>query len=96
MNDLVSILTPTYNTEKFIRSTIESAQNQTYTNWECIVVDDGSTDNTCQVVSDYISKDNRFQFYNRPKDLLKGPNSCRTILKCSYRLWYSIFLCQRT
>jgi GT2 family glycosyltransferase len=50
MNDLVSILTPTYNTEKFIKSTIESAKNQTYTNWEMILVDDASTDGTSDAI----------------------------------------------
>jgi len=74
---LFSIIIPTYQRAHLLKQTLDSIIAQTYTNWQCIVVDDGSTDNTFQVVSDYISKDNRFQFYNRPKDLLKGPNSCR-------------------
>jgi len=45
MNELVSIITPSYNTAKFIGKTIESVQNQTYQNWEMIIVDDCSTDN---------------------------------------------------
>ena len=47
---LVSIITPTYNCGKFIGETIESVQQQTYTNWEMIIVDDYSTDDTKNVV----------------------------------------------
>lgn len=43
---LVSVITPTYNCAKFIRETIESVQKQTYQQWEMIIVDDCSTDNT--------------------------------------------------
>lgn len=63
MNDLVSILTPTYNTEKFIRETIESVQNQTYQNWEMILVDDASTDQTVKIISNFAEKDNRIKLF---------------------------------
>ncbi|MBL0736213.1 glycosyltransferase family 2 protein [Flavobacterium sp. GN10] len=63
MNDLVSILTPTFNTEKFIRLTIESAQNQTYTNWEMILVDDASTDNTVAIIEEFVKKDSRIKLF---------------------------------
>jgi len=43
---LVSIITPSYNSAKFIAETIQSVQNQTYQNWEMIIVDDGSSDET--------------------------------------------------
>src|SRR5690554_4575467 len=52
MNDLVSIITPTFNSEKYIQQTIQSVQNQTYQNWEMIIVDDCSSDNTIQIVED--------------------------------------------
>ncbi|WP_349406740.1 glycosyltransferase family 2 protein, partial [Clostridium perfringens] len=45
-NELVSIITPSYNTEKFIDKTIQSVLKQTYKNWEMIIIDDCSTDNT--------------------------------------------------
>ncbi|MFD1603231.1 glycosyltransferase family 2 protein [Flavobacterium artemisiae] len=63
MNDLVSILTPTYNAEKFIQATIESALNQTYQNWEMILVDDASTDKTVAVIEQYAQKDNRIKLF---------------------------------
>lgn len=50
MEDLVSIITPTYNCGKFINETIKSVLNQTYKNWEMIIVDDCSTDNTEKIV----------------------------------------------
>ena len=56
MNPLVSILIPSYNSEKWIKSTIESALSQTWKNKEVIVVDDGSTDNTYNIVKQYESK----------------------------------------
>ena len=55
MDDLVSIITPAYNCDRFIE-TIESAQQQTYGNWEMIIVDDRSTDNTAEVVRQYAKR----------------------------------------
>lgn len=77
MNPLISIIIPTYNRAYLISETLESVLKQTYKNWECIIVDDGSNDNTIQVVNDFLKKDSRFKFYNRPKNRAKGPNSCR-------------------
>jgi cellulose synthase/poly-beta-1,6-N-acetylglucosamine synthase-like glycosyltransferase len=53
-HSLVSILTANYNYAQFIGEAIESAQKQTYTNWEMIICDDGSTDNSCEVVERYM------------------------------------------
>ena len=50
MEYLISIITPTYNCAQFIGETIKSVINQTYTNWEMIIVDDASNDNTEEVV----------------------------------------------
>ena len=66
MNELVSIITPSYNTSRFIGKTIESVLSQTYKNWEMIIVDDCSTDNTDEVVSKY--KDPRIRYLKNKKN----------------------------
>lgn len=58
---LVSIISPTYNHEKFIADCIESILAQTYTNWEMIIIDDGSTDGTFAIATEYAKKDNRIK-----------------------------------
>jgi glycosyltransferase involved in cell wall biosynthesis len=76
-NPKVSIIIPTHNRAHLIGETLDSIIAQTYTNWECIIVDDGSTDDTQQVIQNYISKDTRFQFHKRPAEKPKGANACR-------------------
>ncbi|RXP52576.1 glycosyltransferase family 2 protein [Lutibacter sp. HS1-25] len=77
MNPLISIIIPTYNRAHLIGETLDTVSAQTYTNWECIVIDDGSTDATAELLEDYCKKDVRFQYYKRPMIGLKGPSSCR-------------------
>ena len=60
---LVSIITPTYNCAKFIARTIDSVQAQTYQNWEMIIVDDRSADNTKEIVEEYIKNDPRIHYH---------------------------------
>lgn len=67
MNDLVSIITPSYNTAKYIAETIESVQAQTYTNWEMIIVDDCSTDNTDDIVAPFLT-DSRIRYLKNPQN----------------------------
>lgn len=62
MEDLVSVIVPTYNASSFILDTLISIQNQTYKNWECIIIDDGSTDNTYHVIEHIMVDDNRFKY----------------------------------
>ncbi|RED48363.1 glycosyltransferase family 2 protein [Seonamhaeicola aphaedonensis] len=76
-NNLISIIIPTYNRAKLLGATIESVINQTYTNWECIVVDDGSTDDTEKLVKSYSLNDSRIKYFLRPKSYPKGASSCR-------------------
>lgn len=61
-NNLVSIITPCYNGEKYIAETIESVLNQTYPDWEMIIVDDGSQDKSAEIVERYQKKDSRIKF----------------------------------
>jgi teichuronic acid biosynthesis glycosyltransferase TuaG len=72
MSELVSIITPTYNAEKFITETLKSVQNQTYQNWEMILVDDASTDETVKIISDFAEKDNRIKLFKLEKNSGNG------------------------
>ena len=74
---IVTVIVPTYNRALLIRETLDSISEQTYTNWECIVVDDGSKDNTKEILEDYTKKDSRFQYHHRPIERQKGANTCR-------------------
>ncbi|HWS59760.1 MAG TPA: glycosyltransferase family A protein [Flavobacterium sp.] len=65
MNPLVSIITPTYNHEKFINECIESVQAQTFTNWEMIIINDGSTDNTLEVIKKYAINEPRIRIIDQ-------------------------------
>ena len=59
--DLVSIVVPVYNCEKFINHTIKTVLNQTYQNWELLLVDDCSTDNSVSIINGYVAGDNRIK-----------------------------------
>ncbi len=91
-NNLVSIIIPTYNRAHLIGETLDSVLAQTYTNWECIVVDDGSTDTTDRVVEQYVKKDRRFQYHHRPIERQKGANACRNFGVKLSKGEYVIFL----
>lgn len=68
MRKLVSVITPTYNCGSFIGKTIESVQAQTYTDWEMVIVDDCSADNTREVVERYAEKDHRIRYHILPEN----------------------------
>ena len=67
MNDLVSVIMPSYNTADYISSSIQSVLNQTYQNWELLIVDDCSTDNTDEIIQIFL-KDKRIKYYKNTKN----------------------------
>lgn len=73
--DLVSIITPSYNSSRFISTTIKSVLAQTYKNWEMIIVDDQSSDNSNKIIEDYIKQDNRIKIVKLEKNV--GPANAR-------------------
>ncbi|MBF0597491.1 glycosyltransferase family 2 protein [Faecalibacter rhinopitheci] len=77
---LLSIIIPTYNRADLIGETLDSIIAQTYANWECIIVDDGSTENNINIIDEYCAKDPRFKLFERKKyNKPKGANACRNI-----------------
>ena len=91
-NPLVTIIIPTFNRVRFLSEALNSVLNQTYQNWECIVIDDGSSDETLKVLESYAKKEKRIRFYKRSHDHLKGANGCRnygfTKAKGDYINWF--------
>lgn len=77
MNPLISIIIPTYNRAHLIGETLKSILLQKYTHWECIIVDDGSTDYTEEVIASFSKINPSIFYYKRPNSLPSGPNSCR-------------------
>ena len=61
---LISVIIPAYNAEKYIKETIHSVTNQTFSNLEIIVVDDGSTDNTAKLIEEFSKNDFRIKLIN--------------------------------
>jgi len=72
----VSVIVPSYNYGHFISETLNSVLRQTYKEWECIIVDDGSTDNTREVVQKYVKRDHRYKYiYQKNKGLAGARNT---------------------
>ncbi|GAB2778755.1 hypothetical protein GCM10010465_26700 [Actinomadura fibrosa] len=73
----VSVIIPTYNRVMFLGETLNSVITQSFSDWECIVVDDGSNDHTAELMEFYTNIDDRILYYQRPEDRPKGANACR-------------------
>lgn len=79
----ISVLMPAYNSEKYIAESIESILNQTFIDFEFIIINDGSTDNTAKIINQYATKDSRIKFVNNSKNkgligvLNEGLELCR-------------------
>lgn len=67
----------TYNRSHLITETLSSISNQTFPNWECLIIDDGGEDNTANVVGEYTCKDSRFIYLSRSQDYKRGLPGCR-------------------
>lgn len=67
----------TFNRAHFIEETLLAIQKQTFLDWECIIIDDGSTDNTRAVIDPFLEKDSRYQFVKRPDNYKKALPGCR-------------------
>lgn len=89
---MVSIIIATYNRAELLEGTLQSIQQQQYEDWECLLVDDGSTDGTKQLAQQYVAMDSRFKWFERPVSIKKGANGCRNygFLKSAgqYVMWF--------
>jgi len=84
-NPLISVVMSVYNSEKFLEEAIESILNQSYENFEFIIIDDGSTDNTLRILNQYHQKDNRIKIISREnKGLAYSLNEGINIAKGEY------------
>lgn len=83
----VTVFIPVFNTEKYIGQAIDSIIAQTYTDWELVVQDDCSTDNTFPIISDYAAKDSRIKIFRNEKNLGMMGNWIAGIPKCGGEYW---------
>jgi glycosyltransferase involved in cell wall biosynthesis len=74
---LCSIIIPVFNRASLLPETLESIIGQSYANWECILIDDASTDNSFEVAKNFSLRDSRINVFKRPFYLKKGANTCR-------------------
>lgn len=79
INPSISILIPNYNKAPFLKPTLYSILNQSFSDWECIIVDDHSSDDSVSILKEFAEKDSRIKCYERPNDVEKGGNVCRNI-----------------
>ena len=78
---LISIIVPIYKVEKYLRQCLDSIQNQTYQNFECLLINDGSPDNSADICREYVSKDARFRYFEKENG---GVSSARNLgIECS-------------
>ncbi len=88
---LVSIVLPVYNGEKFLADSIESCIGQTFTNWELLIIDDGSTDRSAQIAKEYEQKDERIHYYKNEENMMlpRALNRGFSLAKGDYLTWTS-------
>lgn len=76
MQPRISIIIPCYNGAKYIRETLDCLQKQTIDDWECVIVNDGSTDNSLEILKEYVVKDSRYKYIDKENE---GPSIARNI-----------------
>ena len=72
----VSVIVPVYKVEQYIRECLDSIKNQTFTDWECLLIDDGSPDESGKICDEYAAKDCRFKVLHKPNS---GVSSARNL-----------------
>ena len=75
-NELISIIVPVYNVENYLRQCLDSIMGQTYQNFECLLINDGSPDHSADICREYISKDSRFLYFEKENG---GVSSARNL-----------------
>lgn len=76
MQPRISIIVPCYNGARYIRETLDCLQKQTIDDWECVIVNDGSTDNSLEILKEYAAKDSRYKYIDKENE---GPSIARNI-----------------
>ena len=76
MRPRISIIVPCYNGAKYIRKTLECLQMQTMEDWECIIVDDGSTDSSAEIIKEFVTSDSRYKYIYKENG---GVSSARNV-----------------
>lgn len=91
MDKKISVILPTYNGEPYLKESIESVINQTYPNWELIIIDDGSVDNTAEIAKAYAENDSRISYVKNEKNmkLPKSLNKGFALSRGDYLTWTS-------
>lgn len=91
MNELISVVLPIYNGEKYMRESIDSIIAQTYENWELIIIDDCSTDATASIAAEYVERDSRIRYYKNEQNLRlpRSLNRGFSLTKGAYLTWTS-------
>lgn len=91
--ELVSIVMPAYNAAKYIAASVDSVRAQSFTNWELLIIDDGSTDDTSRIAQSYAAEDCRIRYYRQTNS---GVSVARNkAIKCAQGGVHRIFGCGR-
>lgn len=88
----VSIIIPVFNSQDYLNETLQSVFDQSYTNWECFIIDDGSTDSSSNIAQVWMDRSSEISYHRRPEKMPKGANACRNYGATLSTAEYIIFL----